>query len=259
MDYVEYQKKDKIAYIMLDRSEYNPINYEMVDELDVIWKDFQKDDQLFVAIMGSNHKNFSVGFDIVELKEKIFAKGNFCWSKSAQFGSKRHCPDIQSVKKPIVAAIDGIVNGGAMWLFLQSDIRVATSKAVFGLAEGKLNFPVEFTGFLTRYMPRAIINEMLLSGKNITAKRFYEMGIVNKIVKQEDLMGEAVKFAKNIIESGPISLRIMKELVHYGYEMDYHGLMALSSNMIVPVVNSKDTRDAINSFLEKRKPVWKTK
>lgn len=256
---VNYEKKGKIAYIFLNKSEYNPISFEMVAELDDIWKDFQNDDELWVAIMGSAQKNFSSGFDIHDLKEEIFDKGEFSWDQSAQFGRKRHCPDGHSVTKPIIGVFDGIINGGGMWLFLQSDIRIATAQAVFGLAEGKLNFPVEFTGLLTRYMPRAIINEILFTGKSISAQRFYELGILNKIVEQEHIMEEALKLAENICESSPVCLRIMKELVHYGYEMEYHALLHLSANMIVPIVNSDDTREAINCFLEKRKPEWKVK
>lgn len=258
MAYVNYDKKGKIAYIMLNRSEYNPINFEMVAELDDIWREFQNDDELWVAIVGSAQKNFSAGFDIKAFK-KILDEGDFSWKNSAMFGEKRLGPDGHSVTKPIVGAFNGIVNAASMWLTFQSDIRIATPQTVFGFGEGRLNVPVEFAGLLTRYMPRAILNEMLFTGKTVGAQRFYELGIINKIVEQEHLMQEALRIAEDICELGPASVRVMKQLVHFGYEMDHQGLMALSASMIVPVVNSEDTREGMNCFFEKRKPEWKMK
>lgn len=89
-------------------------------------------------------------------------------------------PDRHAVTKPIVGAIDGFVNGAAIWLFLQADIRLATPQAFLGLAEGRVNIPVEFSALLTRYMPRTLINEMPFTGRNISAQRFYDLGVISK-------------------------------------------------------------------------------
>ena len=256
MAYVSYEKKGKIVYIMLNRSEYNPINFEMVAELDDIWRDFQEDKGLWVAITGSSQKHFSAGFDIKAFKKLLDEEG-FSWKNSALFGEKRLGPDGHSVTKPVVGAFNGMVNAASMWLFLQSDIRIATPRTIFGLAEGKLNVPVEFAGLMTRYMPRAIANEMLFTGRIISAQRFYELGIINMVVSQEQLIPEAEKIAQEICELGPASVRVMKQLVHHGYERDYEGLISLSASMIVPVVNSEDTKEGMSAFFEKRKPEWK--
>jgi len=258
MAFVNYEKKGQIAFIMLSRSEMNPINFEMVSELNDIWEDFKHDDDICVSILGSEGKNFSVGFDIKEIRTML-EEGEYSWKVSCIFGEKHMGPDRRSVTKPIVGAFDGIVNGGGVWLFLQSDIRIATSQTFFGLGEGRLNFPVEFTGLLHRYIPSAIINEMLFTGKSINAIRFYELGIINRIVEQNQLMEEAVRMAELICESGPASIRVMKELVQNGYEMNYQDLLSLSDKLVTPVVNSEDTREAVNCFLGKRKFSFKQK
>lgn len=256
MSYIDYEKNGKIAYIMINRSEMNPVNYEMVDDLHSIWKDFQADDGLWVAILGSKKKNFSVGFDINEIK-KILDEGKYSWAMSSMFGKKRLGPDEHSVTKPIIGIFDGHVNGVGFWLFLQSDIRIATQDTSFGLAEGRLNFPIEFSGLLSRYLPRAIINELIFTAKTIRSQRFFELGIINKIVDQENLMREAVSMAEVICESGPEAIRVMKQLVDVGYDMDYRGLMMLSANMIVDIVNTENTKEAVRSFFAGVKPVWK--
>lgn len=256
MSYINYEKDGKIAYIMLNRSEMNPVNYEMVDDLDSIWRSFQDDNGLWVAILGSKQKNFSVGFDINVIK-KILDEGKYSWSMSSMFGKKRIGPDEHSVTKPIIGIFDGHVNGVGFWLFLQTDIRIATQGTSFGLAEGRLNFPIEFSGLLSRYLPRAIINELIFTGKIIQSQRFFDLGIINKIVDQERLMSEAVSMAKSISKSGPEAVKVMKQLVDFGYDMDYRGLMTLSENMIVPIVNTVETKEAVECFLRGEKPVWK--
>jgi len=258
MKYAKYEKKDKIAYIMLDRSEYNPINFEVVAELDAVWEDFENDNELWVAILGSSQNNFSTGFDIKSFR-KLLEEEGFAWKNSALFGDKRLGPDGHSVTKPIIGAFDGIVNAASMWLFFQSDIRIATPKTIFGLPEGKLNILVEFAGLMNRYAPRAIINEMLFTGNNINAQRFYELGILNRIVDKPLLIPEATKIAKNICKLGPASVRAMKQLVRWGYEMEHQEVIALSASMIVPIVNAQETKEGMDAFLEKRKPVWKMK
>jgi len=258
MQKIRYEKKGRISYVMLDISDMNPISFEVVSELHNVWEDFREDDESWVAILGSRRKNFAAGFDIKDIK-KIFEQGSFSWNKSSMFGDKRLGPDGHGVTKPIIGAINGIANGAGLWLTLQTDIRIATPQTRFGLGEAMLNFPVEFAGLLTRYMPRAIINELLFTGRNIDAQRFFDLGIINQIADPEDLMKEAIKTAEGICKRGPMSVRVMKELVNHGYEMEYDRLMALTAAKVVPVVNSEDTREAIDCFLEKRIPAWKLK
>jgi len=250
MKYVKYEKKEKIAYIMLDRSEYNPINFEMVAELDAVWEDFDNDNEVWVAVLGSSQNNFSTGFDIKAFKKLIDDEG-FSWKNSALFGDKRIGPDGHSVIKPIIGAFDGIVNAASMWLFFQSDIRIATARALFGLPEGKFNILVEFAGLMTQYMPKAIVNEMLFTGKNVHAQLFKELGLLNTIVEPAQLIPEATKIAESICKLGPASVRAMKKMVQCGYNMKYEELMELSASMAVSTVNSEETKKRMDAFLKK--------
>jgi len=255
---IRYRREGRIAYIMLDISDMNPINFDAVSELHDVWDDFRRNDDAWVAILGSETANFSVGFDIRDIKKMLDA-GGFSWENSCMFGNKRLGPDQHGVTKPIVAAVNGIVNGAGLWLVLQADIRIATHNTLFGLGEAKLNFPVEFSGLLTRYMPRAIVNEMLFTSRPLSAQRFYELGILNRITDKVNLMAEATGMAESICDSGPMSIETMKELVQMGYETDYQELMAVTAEKVVQVVNSQDTREAIDCFLTKRRPGWKKK
>jgi len=168
-------------------------------------------------------------------------------------------PSRHNVWKPIIAVLDGHVNGAGLWLAMESDIRIASPEARFGLFEAKINFPVEFASFLTRYMPFAVVMELLITGNTLSAERAYQLGIINKIVPREKLMEEAEKYAEKICMNGPLAVRVMKQLVRRSWDMNSESALALAESLIGPVVSSEDTMEGIMAFLEKRKPKWKGK
>lgn len=134
-------------------------------------------------------------------------------------------------------------------------MRIATERSEFGLGEARFNFPVEFAALISRYIPRAIAAEMLFSLKRFKAQRLFELGIVNEIVSEDQLMITAKKVAEELIQQGPLSLRVMKELLNF--DPNYQERLRLSAERVVPIVNSDDTQEAVRAFVEKRKPEWK--
>ena len=253
---VEYQKKGEIAFITLNRPEaMNAVDFEMVELMHKIWDDFNEDNNLRVAILMAAGDHFCVGFDIMSMLGRL-GGDKFDWTKSAIHGDVNCNPIQHGVKKPVVAAVNGNVNGTGLWLMLASDIRIATPETSFGLGEVKINFPVEFTALLPRFMPFALASEMLITGRNIKAQRFYDLGIINAVVEKGDLIVAAEKSAKQICGGGPLAIEAMKQLIHKGYDLDYKAIMRLSDELVSPVVNSQDTKEALTAFGEKRKPVW---
>jgi len=257
---IEYEKKGAIAYITLNRPEaMNAIDSEMVDIMDEAWNDFKSDENLRVAILSSSSKNFCAGFDIKNMAERLMGKEKYSWDKSSMFGDKNINPFEHGVQKPIVAALDGNVNGAGLWMALTADIRLATRETSFGLGEVRINFPVEYTALLPRYLPVGVATEMLITARRLSAERFYELGVVNALVERDALMTEAESYSRDICAGAPLAIRAMKELVHRGYELDYKGIMELSGRVVASVVNSQDTMEGIQAFSQKRKPVWKGK
>jgi enoyl-CoA hydratase/carnithine racemase len=173
------------------------------------------------------------------------------------FGAKRIGPDGHGVTKPIIGAFDGSVNGAGVWLAFQTDVRIATERTEFGLGEARFNFPVEFTALISRYIPRAIAAEMLFSLKKFKALRLFELGIINEIVSEGELMKTAEKTAHELTQRGPLCLRAMKELLDF--DPNYSERLRFSAEKLVPIVNSADTQEAVRAFVEKRKPEWRLK
>jgi enoyl-CoA hydratase/carnithine racemase len=255
MKYIEYVKKGELAYVFLNRSHFNPINYQMAEELGQTWRDFQADFALRVCILGSKTENFSTGFDIQQIREMVEA-GDYAWPKSVMFGDIRVGPYDNGVNKPIIGAYHGIVNATGLWLALQADIILATPETTFALAEGLLNFPVEFAGLLSRYLPRVIANQLLLTAKPLPAQRLYEVGAINQIIARQDLLFEAEKNASYICSCGPEAISVMKRLADEAKSAGAPAIGDRTGELVVPVVNSADTREGVRAFFEKRKPVW---
>ena len=255
MKYIDYVKKDQLAYVFLNRSTFNAINYEMAEELGQAWRDFEVDPAMRVCILASRTDNFSVGFDIQQIKAMVEA-GDYAWSKSVMFGDIRVGPHDNGVTKPIIGAYHGIVNATGLWLALQADIILATPETTFGLGEGLLNFPVEFAGLLSRYLPRVIANQLLLTARPLPARRLYEVGAINEITAQEDLLPRAEKMASYICSCGPSAISVMKCLADEAITAGSAAVGVRTGELVVPVVNSPETREGVRAFFEKRKPSW---
>ena len=257
MSKILYEKKGKIAYVTLNRPKVNAIDFEMTRQLAEIWVDFRDDDALDVAVLTGVGNVFSVGFDVSLMP--TLTTGNYTGKESSVFGDNRFSPIAFSVWKPVIVALNGVANGAGVWLAAGCDIRIAAREVSFGVGEVKLGFPTELSAFLTRYMPQAIVNELLL-GYTISAERAYEVGFVNRVVPREELMSEAEAMANTICnENGPLAMRAQKELIFRSWDLDYTSAEALSRRMAPPIINSEDAKEGVNAFLEKRKPVWKGK
>jgi len=261
MSFVLYEKKDKIAYITLNRPEkFNSLNPDLISELTDVWIDFRDDDSLWVAIITGKGRAFCAGADIGGLDEAGFSapgkeRPSFISTSSALLST----PTRYGIWKPIIAALNGYVLGAGLWLALGCDIRIAAADAVFGLPEPRVGIPTTMAALMRYFMPRGIAYEMLLVGDRINAQRAYEVGIVNKVVPNEELIDAATALAERICENAPLAVRAMKEVLERGKDMDYDGALALTEHVFAAALNSEDRKEGIRAFKEKRKPEWKVR
>ncbi|MFH1481456.1 MAG: enoyl-CoA hydratase-related protein [Pseudomonadota bacterium] len=252
MSDVIYEKHGHIAHIKLNRPErLNALSRSLAKELAKIWIDFRDDSDLWVAVLSGVGKSFCSGADIEGLQTKTWE-----FRQSLIFGDDSLSPNTYQVWKPIIAAVHRHVYGGGMWLALECDIRIATPDALFGLPEAKVNIPVMFTAFISRFLPPGIAAELLFRGNSIDANRAYELGLINKIVEKEELMSTAVTWAEELCDNGPLSVKAMKEIFYRTRDMDHAGALALTEHLVTPVFRSDDFQEAKKAFKEKRKPQW---
>ena len=208
-DTFTYEKRDKIAIMTINRPEaMNAFTADMLRGMDAAFEDFQNDDGLWVAILtAAGDRAFSSGMDLKEAIPML--------QSGDEMGYEDHTKrPFSDVFKPIIGAVNGFCIAGGMEFLQGTDIRIAAETATFGL--GEVRWGIIPTGGshvrLPRQIPWAIAMEMLLTGKNLTAQRAYDIGLVNEVVPADQLMDTAIKWAETICKNGPFAVRTAKEI-----------------------------------------------
>ncbi|MCH9673719.1 MAG: enoyl-CoA hydratase/isomerase family protein, partial [Gammaproteobacteria bacterium] len=216
LDTVDYEKRDAIAYVTLDRPEkLNAMNELMHQELGQVWQDVQADPSVKVAILSGRGRCFSAGADLS------------AGAPTQRYQYTGKFPDIsrtQGVYKPIVAALHSHVVGYGMWIAMDADIRIATPDVSFWLPEPQWGIATIPAAWFPRIMPWAIASELLLLAERVGAQRAYEVGMVNRVVPAEDLMAEAERMAERLCALSPTAVQGMKESMVRGSALDYDPL-----------------------------------
>ncbi len=251
MSVLIYEKKDRIAYITLNRPEkMNALNTELINELAKAWVDFRDDDDAWVAVLTGAGKSFCVGADFQSIGEPGIQIG---------FNVIRESPNNYTVWKPIIAAINGLVIGRGISLILACDIRITSDAAQFSIPEAKFGVIPGDPDLLERFVSRGIACEMLLTGDSIGAQRAYEVGLVNKVVPQDKVMPEAIALAEKLRGNSPIALRGIKEMLSRTRDIDYRTPVSLYESVNSRLLKSKDYTEGMQAIREKRKPNWQGK
>jgi enoyl-CoA hydratase/carnithine racemase len=222
------------------------------DEMEKAFDEFQNDDSLWVAIVtGAGDRAFSAGNDL-----KYQASGGKMWRVRSGFGGITSRFDLF---KPVIAAVNGIAMGGGFEIALACDIIVASDKAVFALPEVRVGLMAGAGGVhrLPRTMPLKQAMGMMLTGKRMSAEDGLRFGFVNE-VPHDQLMAAARRWAAEILEASPLSVRATKEAVYKGFDAP---TLEEAIRAVYPVTQQmRDSEDFIEgpkAFSEKRKPNWK--
>ena len=151
----------------------------------------------------------------------------------------------------------GHVIGGGVILALCCDFRIAAENTIFGLPEVKRSIGVIMgTQRITRTIGVAYTKELVMLGKPIDAKRAFQMGLVNQVVAKEELNATATKFAQQFLELPPLAVGLCKKIINEGQFLERAG-QDLEIEAQAALLKTKDFQEAIASFFEKRKPVFK--
>jgi enoyl-CoA hydratase/carnithine racemase len=254
-DILLYEKKDNIVYITINRPERrNSVSYELSHRIRDAVVQFNDDDDARVAIItGAGDKAFCTGLDLKEQAERTERGG----PDITQLKNPPKLWDDVEVFKPIIAAINGFAVAGGWKLAQDCDIRIAAENAEFGISEVKVGRGAPWAISLLWMIPFSIALEILLTGQRITAQRAFEIGFVNKVVPNDQLMLEAKKMAELIRDNAPLSVRAAKEMLYRGRDMGCTAGLAMAKHLWQPVYTSEDCQEGSKAFAEKRKPTWK--
>lgn len=256
--FLRYEKKARVAYVTLDRPEVmNALHPPLKAELDKVWADFIADPQLWVAILtGAGERAFCAGAD---LKYRVNDADERALRNPE--APRRHILD--RCYKPIIAALNGYAVGGGLELALHCDILIAAEHAKLGLPEPRRGLLADEGGVveLPRRIPLHLAMGLILSGKLISAQDAFGIGLVNEVVRLEDLMPAAERWAAEILECAPLALQAAKQVVRETLELP-PGEAAQRIDVLEAVRRlreSDDYAEGPRAFAEKRKPNWSGK
>lgn len=247
-----YESAEGIARITINRPDkLNALNRRTMEELDRAVAQAGADSSvLAVIVTGSGPKAFVAGADIAELSEQtpVGGKDYSLWGQGV-------LARLESLGKPVIAAINGFALGGGCELALACNLRVASENAKLGLPEVTLGIIPGFAGTqrLARIVGKGRALEMVLSGEMIDAKRAHEIGLVNRVAPEGQAVAEAEKLARTILSRGPVAIRFAIEAINEGLEMPLEEGQFLEATLFGLVVTTEDFREGTRAFLEKRK------
>lgn len=232
----------------------NAISSELMDRIAQEWERFNEDDDLWVAIFtGAGDVAFSAGHDLKEDVEGDVRGGAF--SSHRPYVGRRASPEV-ATWKPTIAAINGYCLAGGWQLAQECDVRISADQATFGLPEVRWNLPAPFGARHEYWASFGVAAEMLLWGRSISAQRAYELGFVNKVVPQAELMDEAMEWAEHVCTLGQPSVRAHKQMLYRGRDMSTGELQRLGRDLFYwyppkPGVEA-DFQAGARAFLESR-------
>ena len=249
-EYIEVSIEGAIGVVMLNRPKVlNAINRPMVTEIVTVIEEFDRDDEVKVIVLSGKGRAFAAGADIDEMAEataiELELLNQFTeWDRLAW------------VKKPIVGAVQGFALGGGFELALCCDILFAAHDAEFGFPEISLGVMPGAGGTqrLTKLMGKSKAMEWLLTGDRMSADEALHHGVINRVVAKELLMEETMKFARKIGKQAPLSLRLIKESVHKAVDYPIYEGMQFERKNFYLLFASKDQKEGMRAFKEKRKP-----
>jgi enoyl-CoA hydratase len=257
MNNIIVEQENGIATVTINRPKsLNALNKETLEELLACFKDLSLNDQIKAIILtGSGEKAFVAGADISFMQ-------NLTAHQSRKFGQLGHLVmhTIENTPQPVIAAINGFALGGGCELALACDMRFASDNAKFGQPEVNLGVVPGFGGTqrLPRLIGKGLANELLFTGNIIDSVEALRIGLVNRVYSQEELQTACMQIAKTIAKKGPVAVRLCKEAVNNGVEMDLTRGCAYEADLFALCFASDEQTEGMTAFLEKRSPKFES-
>ncbi len=252
-----YTQEGGLGIITLNRPKaMNALCAELTDELGELLAYLDQNPEIRVLIITGGSKAFAAGADITEMMDRD-TLGAF-----SSIGKVHAVFDkLDELRVPVIAAINGPCMGGGCELSLCCDFRIAGEKALFALPEVSLGVIPGCGGTqrLAQLIGPVKAKEMVYLCDIVKAAEALELGLVNKVVADDQVMEEARAWAAKLMARPAIALRFAKEAINCGVKTDFISGKNMELSRFVMAFSSEDQKEGMHAFAEKRKPVYKNK
>jgi enoyl-CoA hydratase len=248
---LRFETRGAIAILTINRpAQRNALNHAVREGLREAFARFEADPVLRVAILtAEGERAFCAGMDLKEAAQR-------------QLGvpPRDFIPilgDSVKLAKPVIAAVNGMALAGGFLLAQMCDLCVASTHATFAITEVKVGRGMPWAVPLAHMIPQKVMLELLLTGQPITARRAYEIGLVNHVVDANELMPKALELAGHIAAGAPLTVAAAREMVHVASETGRSEALDRAYAIFRRVYESEDALEGPRAFAEKRAPQWK--
>jgi enoyl-CoA hydratase len=245
--------RDRIATVTINRPDkLNALNDQVMADLGDAVERIARDGGIAGAIVtGAGSKAFVAGADISDLAQQGPLDG-----RDRALRGQAVLRRLETCGKPVIAAVNGFALGGGCELALACHLRIASDTAKFGQPEVKLGIAPGYGGTqrLPRLVGKGVALKLILTGETIDAQEAYRIGLVNKVVAPGALLGEAEALLRTILAMGPVAVRLALEAVLRGLELPLEEGLLLEANCFGLLAATRDMKEGLTAFLEKRPP-----
>lgn len=253
MNMIKLDKQENIAILRIDRPEaMNSLNAQVLSELSEGLDEIENDCTIKAVIITGEGKAFVAGADIAFM-HGLDEQSGYDFGRLGQKVFRR----IETMEKPVIAAVNGFALGGGCELAMACDIRIASERAKFGQPEVGLGIIPGYSG--TQRLPRLVgkgkAMELILTGNIITAEAAGAIGLVDHVVPPESLMDDALALARKIAGNAPVAVAYAKKAMQRGMEVsDMDEAILIEAEYFGKCFSTSDQKEGMGAFLEKRKP-----
>jgi crotonobetainyl-CoA hydratase len=248
--------KGNVAYVTIDRPEVlNAIDSAAEAELNAIWQRLEATPEVRVIVLtAAGDRAFSTGAD---MKAGSGASGLDYWAAERR-GGFGGIALRDTLDTPVIARVNGHALGGGFEMVLGCDIVITVEDATFGLPEPRVGrLPLDGgMVLLQRQIAHRHAMGMLLTGRRIKAAEALAFGLVNEVVPRADLDAVVDHWVSEIIACAPLSVRAIKSTVRRTAQMSVQEAQQHRHPALVAALKSEDSKEGVQAFLEKRKPLW---
>lgn len=247
---IKYEVSGNIGYVTINRPKaMNALNGQVLDELYAAFSEFAADDQAKAAILTGEGKAFVAGADIAQMNQLNPIEGRALMIKGHKLMNY-----MESIEKPIIAAVNGFALGGGCELAMACDMRIASEKAKFGQPEVNLGIIPGFGGTqrLPRLVGKGMAKYLIMTAEIIDAQEAHRIGLAEKVVSPEELIPACEKLAQTIMAKAPIAIGVAKTTINNGYDLDMRAASTLEIEAFASAFASQDKGEGMTAFLEKR-------
>lgn len=249
------EKRGAVAILSVNRPKaLNSLNSRVIEELLAAFTEIEQDAGLKVAVItGSGEKAFVAGADIAEMAELNVQQALVFSRKGQQVANY-----IGRMTKPVIAAVNGFALGGGLELALACDFIYAADNAKLGFPEVTLGIMPGFGGTqkLARIIGRGRANELIFTGRMLTAAEALEWGMINGVLPGAELLEKAVELAAKIAGNGLLGVAGAKDAIRSGLDMGEADGLNYESVLFASLFATADQKEGMQAFMDKRKAAF---